>query len=442
MTLLPCARPRPSRSPARLRTAVWHGLLPWLALAACASPSDPDPLALRDAAWPDASPTSLSLGESTTCVTTDDGLAKCWGRGDGGRLGLGTPVVESMPDPPTLEPLALGGLAEQVATSGAQSFVLLDDGSVRAFGQNHANALGVPHTETVAHVPTQVALAGAAVQVAAGDGFACARLQDGRVQCWGASDEGQLGRGGPTSSRLPGDVVLGRSAAEIAVGAAHACARSPEGAVRCWGRGDAGQLGYGHALPIGDHETPAAAGDVALGGVAVELAAGGAHTCARLAHGAVRCWGDNAEGQLGYGHTQPIGDDETPADAGDVALGGAAIQVVAGLRHTCALLEGGKLRCWGDGSSAQLGLALALRVGDDEHPFEVAAVDTGEPEVKAIFAGALAEHTCALWSGGQLRCWGRNDHGQLGLGFTSPADPVEGPPGDLPDVIIVEDPDA
>jgi hypothetical protein len=66
----------------------------------------------------------------------------------------------------------------------------------------------------------------------------------------------------------------------------------------------------------------------------------------------------------------------------------------------------------------------------------------GGAGVETIFAGALAEHTCATLDDGQLRCWGRNDRGQAGLGYASPGDPVEGPPGDLPDVIIVEDPDA
>jgi alpha-tubulin suppressor-like RCC1 family protein len=102
----------------------------------------------------------------------------------------------------------------------------------------------------------------------------------------------------------------------------------------------------------------------------------------------------------------------------------------------------GALRCWGDGASGQLGLDPSQDIGDDEHPLAAAALDVGGLEVAAIFAGALAEHTCASLSDGSLRCWGLNDHGQLGLGYASPADPVEGPPGDLPDVIIVEDPDA
>ena len=77
-------------------------------------------------------------------------------------------------------------------------------------------------------------------------------------------------------------------------------------------------LGYGHTNNIGDDETPASAGDVNVGGVVVGLGLGRYHTCALLDGGSVRCWGHNNYGQLGYGHTTPIGDDEPPASAGDV----------------------------------------------------------------------------------------------------------------------------
>ncbi|MEQ6903605.1 hypothetical protein, partial [Nocardioides sp. YIM 152588] len=80
------------------------------------------------------------------------------------------------------------------------------------------------------------------------------------------------------------------------------------------------------------------AGDLPLGAAAaaVAIAAGGVHTCATLAAGAVRCWGFGNGGRLGYGDTGSVGDGsvggkETPADAGDVPVG-AAVRVRAGVR--------------------------------------------------------------------------------------------------------------
>jgi alpha-tubulin suppressor-like RCC1 family protein len=440
---------RPAPTPSRRRAAAWRCAAPWLLLAACAPAGAPSgELALRDAEWSSDAPAFVSLGESTTCITTEDGEAKCWGRGDGGRLGLGTTVAESESEPAAIEPLALGGPATMIATNGAQSYALLADGRVRAFGLNgayelglgHAQAVGDDETPTGADVPTIMALDGLAKQLAVGRGFACARLEDARVQCWGRGDAGQLGGGPQSGPQRPMDVPLGGDAVEIAAGAAHACARLASGAIRCWGDGDDGRLGYGHE--IDDGATPLRNGDVPLGGTAVRLAAGEAHTCALLESGAVRCWGRGDDGRLGYGGVETIGDDEPPSSAGDVALGGPAMQLVAGRRHTCALRSDGVLRCWGNGSHGQLGLEPSQSIGDDERPLDAPALDTGGLGVAAIFAGALAEHTCAQLDDGALRCWGRNEHGQVGLAFVSPQDPVEGPPGDLPDVIIVEDPDA
>ncbi len=74
-----------------------------------------------------------------------------------------------------------------------------------------------------------------------------------------------------------------------------------------------GELGYGHTNNIGDDESPASAGDVNVGGSVTQIAAGGRHSCAVLMGGAVRCWGSNEHGELGYGHTKNIGDNESPA---------------------------------------------------------------------------------------------------------------------------------
>lgn len=386
---------------------------------------------------------AVSLGEGTTCATLVAGQAKCWGRGDEGRLGRGTGEASDEVWAAAADFVSLGFPATEVVTNGAQTFALLADGRVRAFGVNSGQELGLGHPETVgddetpsdASVSTVVPLAGPSQQVVAGEEFACARLDDGRVQCWGRGDAGQLGRDAGPGVHGPEDVSLGGPVVEITAGVAHACARRQTGAIRCWGLGDRGQLGYGVAALPGS--TPASVGDVPLGGVATAVVAGGDHTCALLLDGQVRCWGDNEYGQLGYGHTLVIGDDETPAMVGDVALGGAAVSVVAGLRHTCALLDEGTVRCWGEGASGQLGLGSVESVGDDETPVEVAAVELSG--VEAIFTNALAEHTCALRGDGALRCWGLNEHGQLGLGWVDPG--VEGPPGELPDVIVVEDPD-
>jgi cysteine-rich repeat protein len=152
----------------------------------------------------------------------------------------------------------------------------------------------------------------------------------------------------------------------VVVGEAHTCVLFQTGGVRCWGAGSAGQLGYGNTNSIGDNETPASAGNVNVGGSVVQIAAGRAHTCALLSTGNVRCWGLNNFGVLGYGNTNDIGDNETPASAGDVNVGGSVIQITSGFARTCALLSTGSVRCWGQGSV--LGYGNTNDIGDNETP--------------------------------------------------------------------------
>ena len=81
-----------------------------------------------------------------------------------------------------------------------------------------------------------------------------------------------------------------------------------------------------------------------------ELASGDAATCALLVNGTVTCWGSGEHGELGHGNTETIGDDETPASAGSVNVGGPVISIAAGFRHVCASLQSGGVRCWGRAS--------------------------------------------------------------------------------------------
>lgn len=134
----------------------------------------------------------------------------------------------------------------------------------------------------------------------------------------------------------------------------HSCAIAANGTLHCWGDGFGGELGYGNTNNIGDNESPGSAGAVDLGGhSAVAVSVGDNHTCAILDDHTVRCWGEGASGQLGYGNTNNIGDNETPGSVGPVNLGAGrtAMEVSAGGSHTCALLDDDTVRCWGLGSS-------------------------------------------------------------------------------------------
>jgi alpha-tubulin suppressor-like RCC1 family protein len=209
----------------------------------------------------------------------------------------------------------------------------------------------------------------------------------------------------PPDARSPADArPAPPRVTRIVAGYEHTCVLFDGGNVRCWGKGADGRLGTGATANIGDDETPAAIPDVALGGRAVQVAAGRNHTCALLDTGKVRCWGGNAKGQLGYGHTRDIGDDEAPASAGDVPLDEPVTQIAAGDAYTCALMASGRVRCWGGSPEGETGHGLDHRnIGDDEAPTAFPALELGGRITQ--LAGASGS-PCVLLDGGSVRCWG------------------------------------
>ena len=251
----------------------------------------------------------------------------------------------------------------------------------------------------------------------AGGSHTCAISDSGKVRCWGNGGTGRLGYantnnvGDDESPLVAGDVDVGGAVKEIVTGSSHTCALLHDGSVTCWGNGDWGRLGYANTEAIGDDESPASAGSVPLGGPARRIAVGYNHTCAIMATGGLRCWGHGGNGQLGYASVDAVGDDETPASMGDVQLGAKVRQVALGQAHSCALLEDGTAKCWGEFEHGKLGFVNQQDVGDDEHPSAGGPINLGA-QLLEVSAGAA--HNCALLGTGGISCWGSAFYSALG----------------------------
>ncbi|MEM6293016.1 MAG: DUF4215 domain-containing protein [Myxococcota bacterium] len=253
-------------------------------------------------------------------------------------------------------------------------------------------------------------------QVSVGRSHACVVTRAGTVRCFGQSTHGQLGYGDLETigdDEPPyeaGDVDTGDvPVVSVGAGIRHTCALLEDKTVMCWGDGQSGRLGYGNLDDVGDDESPASVGVVDLGGPVERLAVGHQHNCALMEDGGVRCWGLNFEGVvLGYGDIGNVGDDEAPADVGDVPFGGTTIvQLSAGFTHTCALSDEGEVFCWGTGADGKLGLASI-----DPLPMPAGvAVDLGG-DAQAVLAGTVT--SCARMADDDVYCWGRGDFFTLG----------------------------
>lgn len=230
-----------------------------------------------------------------------------------------------------------------------------------------------------------------------GFNFSCAIASFG-VECWGIGDSGQMGNGTATQTNTaPVPVNLGgANAASVACGAMHACALTTAGAVRCWGYNAYGQLGDGTTT---NRTTSVAVSGLSSG--VTQIGAGILSTCATLSTGAIKCWGDNENGQVGDGTTTT----RTTPTASSITSG--ATMVAVSQSHACAVVSGGSAKCWGSNLYGGLGNGTTT---DSLSPVQVSGLTSG---VSWVTAGML--YSCGLQNG-SAKCWGWNESGQLGNG--------------------------
>jgi alpha-tubulin suppressor-like RCC1 family protein len=437
-----------------------------------------------NATWSFNSGKKLAFGFKHTCARMDDGGVKCWGNNVHGQLGYndndargnGTGEQTS-----ALLPVHLGAGRTAVALTAGDwhTCAILDNGDTKCWGRNgngelgqgtvtptgndnnvddnNEDGLGNAAGEMEALQPINLGTGRTALEIAGGQHFTCARLDDSSVKCWGRNETGQLGQGnstqlGVTANDIAGAAPLsfgtGLTPVAISLGHHHGCATLTDSAgarhVKCWGDNRWGQLGLGLAVTEHKGDAPNEMGDaltevdLGTGRFSTYLMANGGHNCAVLDDKSTRCWGLNGWGQIGLNvdNSQPvtlpqrtacnvnandcIGD--APGEMGDALVAaisaGNTARISIGYRHSCALLVGGELKCWGTNEQAQLG------IGNNAGSNDIIGNQTGEmtaPAAAALRSTAPIEeftaggfHSCVFHTDNTLNCWGLNDSGQLG----------------------------
>lgn len=295
---------------------------------------------------------SISAGGEHTCGLAESGDIYCWGRNAEGQLGDGTTAGRT-------EPVSvMGGHAFATVNTGlAHTCGVTTGGDVYCWGRNIGGQLGDSTFENTSE-PVLVYGALDFESVAAGSEHSCGITTSDdpdpqAAYCWGRNFSGELGIGTTAdSSSIPVPVLGGHAFSWIAAGRSHTCGVTTGGDAYCWGENENGELGDGSTtdrstptLVTGGHTfeviTTGGAGDRFLPGESANF------TCALRTDGAVYCWGDNNDGQLGDGTTT---DSSVPV----AVTGGITFQSIsAGSDHACGLSDDLDAYCWGNGWGTQ-----------------------------------------------------------------------------------------
>lgn len=371
--------------------------------------------------------TAISASLTHTCALTNMGGVKCWGSNSGGQVGDGTTTGRY----PPVDVSGLTSYVSAIATSNNHSCALTSGGGVKCWGINSVGQIGdgtyMSGTERRFTPVAVVGLSSGVSEIAlmAGD-HSCALMDSGAVKCWGYNYHGELGIGTtgtqaepgrnvptdtigswalvplpltptaptptatatPTATGTASPLAASRHIAVITGGLSMGCALTTSGGAKCWGANDRGQLGDGTTVV---RYAPVDVLGLNSGVSAIQTS--GLHTCAIVWGGLVKCWGYNGSGQLGDGTTNT---QLAPVAVAD--LGSGVVAIALGAHHTCAVTSSGGVKCWGDNSTYQLHDGTSsLR----KTPVNVGGLSSG---VVGITAGGGS--TCALMNNGGVKCWG------------------------------------
>lgn len=290
----------------------------------------------------------LTAAGEFTCAQTMDGKVKCWGRNGDGELGLGD--TNHRGDGPgemgvnlPFVDIAPGEKLVAVRAGSRHACAWLNSGKLKCWGAGAI--LGLGDTASRGDGPGEMGVNLPFVDtwkvitmLATGDDGTCVHLaaeSNKAVRCWGDNSRGQLGVGdlaargdapGEMGAALPITDANGPIASPaLRTGKQFACALRYDDAAVCWGRNDVGQLGQGHSEDIGDEpgEMGPVLKRVELGTdkhavtlkPSMGFGAGASHACLVLNDETLKCWGNNANGELGLGDTEHRGDE--PGEMGD-----------------------------------------------------------------------------------------------------------------------------
>lgn len=333
----------------------------------------------------------IVAGKDNTCLRTNDGRVYCWG--DDAYMQTKDPSFATKPGQRNA-PKRVANIegARAISLTASHGCAAKNGGGIDCFLDVDLEGTNVSGIDAKSLGEFKAGV--------------CAATTAGEIKCFKSASAREI-------PRTPLDPPSGISDIRaVATGERHVCALENAGTVLCWGEAERGQLGQP------DPKAPPTKGFVRVAGLKdiTAIATGESFSCALGKDGQVWCWGFNELGQVG----QPAGGDfgnmvNKPTPVPDVQ---GATAIAAGPWHTCAVVAGGAVSCWGSNMYGELGRARSKGAQPK------AALVPGISHAVSVACGE--QHSCALLDSGDIKCWGRNNRGQLGDGTnTDSATPVE-----------------
>jgi len=334
------------------------------------------------------------------CALFSNFSLKCWGAGGSGRLGYEDTLTRGdadseMSDYLPIVNVGIDSLISQVHVGAASSLILTDNGEIKNWGDASSGQLGYGDIFPKGSSPSSMGeylpfvdfgLSGMEInKVTTLDYSTCVLFSDLiKIKCYGYNPYGQLGientddQGDESNEMgdylplvsLPSDIS---QVDALSSGHLHVAVISSQGKIYLWGRNDKAQLGLGQASNhIGDQ--PDEMGnylensELGSGSTILQFHGGFGHSCVILDSYQMKCFGDNLWGQLGYGDVQRRGD--INSEMGDnlpvlnVGDGLNSISLHLGYYHTCVVLNSDQMKCFGRNDYGQLGSGDVMDIGN------------------------------------------------------------------------------
>lgn len=359
---------------------------------------------------------SITTGNGFSCDLGSIGIATCWGYNgfQDGRLGNGPLDNASLPDSPVPVDVLGGQKFTQIVSGAYHSCGITAAGAGYCWGHNSSTGkLGTGTDIGWAHQPVPVAGGLTFKAISAGFNHSCGVTTAGAAYCWGENGSGQLGTGNQTQSNAPVAVVGGITFASISAGQSQGtnnvtCGVATDGKGYCWGSDAYGEIGDGGDVSFNSTDIRTSPTLVAGALTFKDIRVGTRHVCGVLSNDTGVCWGDNAAGQLGVGTKDDTR--SAPTSTGSTTF----LMIDPGDHNTCGVTTAYAIYCWGANTHGEGGTTVGL--GD------ITMVPSPGPsgEWSEVSAGGTSLHTCAI-SRDRLtvKCFGRNEYGQLGNGTTT-----------------------